>query len=348
MLYRAGDLLSDYDTYIHYGRLVVILQFFLIPAYFYLLSFIFVGGVIWFLNTPDLIPASNFIVYGIGPLIMAIPFFIWTFGKRYQIGDAYELFGKEIWRLPSTIKAFYGFNFVLGVIFLFPLIAPFISIFGGYFIAVYLFGWKDEDQRISNHKKTRLLTVLYLPIPVLVVMGFYFGYDPLGSNSGIFAFFLQLVELWNARIDVLYTSALILADCATIGGVIYLIYEGAQQVDHTVQIPEILITIISLTCFIILESMFLIFGTSFEVFLYWIHIAVVVLGILMLIIRYGKGLLTEKDTSIIGWLTLVLFQLVNFASGALETFSRSSAIFFAFSIFLFLYWISYRRAGQRY
>jgi hypothetical protein len=346
--YRAGDLLSKYDTYIHYGRLVVILQFLLIPIYFYLLSFIFVGGVIWFLNTPELIPISNFIVYGVGPLIMAVPLFIWTFGKRYQIGDAYELFGREIWRLPTTIKAFYGFNFVLGVIFLFPLIAPFISIFGGYFIAVYLFGWKDEDQRISKNRKTRLLTILYLPIPVLVVMGFYFGYDPLGSNSGIFSFFLQLVDLWNARIDVLYTSALILADCATIGGVIYLIYEGAQQVDHTVQIPEILITIISLTCFIILEVMFLSFGTSFEVFLYWIHIAVVILGVLMLIIRYWKGLLTSKDTSIIGWLTLVLFQLVNFATGALETFSRSTAIFLAFAIFLFLYWISYKRAGQRY
>ena len=78
--------------------------------------------------------------------------------------------------------------------------------------------------------------------------------------------------MWNARIDVLYTSALILADCATIGGVIYLLYEGAQQVDHTVQIPEILITLISLACFIVLESLYLIFGTSFEVFLYWIHL----------------------------------------------------------------------------
>jgi len=234
------------------------------------------------------------------------------------------------------------------VIFLFPLITPFISIFGGYFIAVYLFGWKAEDQRISNHRKTRLLTILYLPLPLLVVIGFYFGYDPLGSTSGILAFFLQLIEMWNARIDLLYTSALILADCATIGGVIYLIYEGAQQVDHTVQIPEILITLISLVCFIILESLFLAFGPSFEGFLYWIHLAVVILGIIMLIIRYWKGMLTSKDTSIVGWLTLVLFQLVNFASDALEDFSRSSAIFLAFTIFLLIYWISYKRAGQRY
>ena len=306
------------------------------------------GGVIWFLNTPDLIYISNFIVYGIGPLIMAIPLFIWTYGRRYQIGEAYELFGREVWRLPTTIKAFYGFNFIIGVIFLFPLIAPFISIFGGYFIAVYLLGWKDKDKRISTNRKTQILTLLYLPLPVLVVMGFYCGYDPLGSTSGVLSFFLRLVEMWNARIDILYTSALIIADCATIGGVIYLIYEGAQQVDQTVKIPEMLITLISLTCFIVLESLFLAFGTSFEVFLYWIHFAVVVLGILMLFIRYWKGLLTSKDTSIVGWLTLVLFQLVNFASDALEAFSRSSAIFFAFTIFVLLFWISYKRAGQRY
>ena len=101
------------------------------------------------------------------------------------------------------------------------------------------------------------------------------------------------VVFLRTRIDLLYTSALILADCATIGGVIYLIYEGAQQVDRTVQIPEILITSISLVCFIILESLFLAFGSSFEVFLYWIHLAVVILGILMLFIRYWKGYQTH-------------------------------------------------------
>ena len=137
---------------------MVILQFILIPCYFYLLSFAFVGGEIWFLNSPELIPISNFIIYGIGPLIMAVPVFIWTYGRRYQIGDAYELFGREVWRLPTTIKAFYGFNFVLGVIFLFPLITPFISIFGGYFIAVYLLGWKEENKKFSSSRKTRLLT----------------------------------------------------------------------------------------------------------------------------------------------------------------------------------------------
>ncbi len=340
--------MSEYESYIHYGRLVVLLQFILIPVYFYLLSFIFVGGVIWFLNDPELIFISDFIVYGIGPLVMAVPLFFWTYGKRYQIGDAYETFGREVWRLPTTIKAFYGFNFILGIVFLFPILAPILSLFGGYFIAVYLFGWKEEGKIFSNQRKTRLLTLIYLPLPLMVVIGFYFGYDPLGSQSGIFSFFVQLIEYWTSRIDVLYTSALILADSATIGGAIYLVYEGAQQVDRDVNIPELLITLISLGCFIIFETLFLFFTESFEGFLGWIHIAVVILGVLLLIIRYWKGLLTSRDTSIVGWLTLVLFQLVNFASGALETISRSSAIFMAFAIFMFLFWVAYQRASQRY
>ncbi len=327
---------------------MVLLQFILIPTYFYLLSFIFVGGVIWFLNTPELIFLSDFIVYGIGPLIMAVPFFFWTYGKRFQIGDAYETFGREVWRLPTTIKAFYGFNFLLGIFFLFPLLVPVVSLFGGYFIAVYLFGWREEGKSISSHRRTKILTLVYLPLPLLVIIGFYFGYDFLGTQKGIFAFFIQLIEYWTSQIDTLYTSALIIADSATIGGAIYLVYEGARQVDRDVKVPEFLITLISLVFFISLEVLYLFFTESFEGFLGWIHLVVVILGVLLLIIRYWKGLLTSRDTSIIGWLTLLLFQLVNFASGALETISRSSAIFIAFAIFLFLFWVAYQRAGQRY
>ncbi len=303
--------------------------------------------MIWFLNTSELIFLSNFIVYGIGPLIMAVPFFFWTYGKRYQIGDAYETFGREVWRLPTTIKAFYGFNFLLGVVFLFPIIIPIVSLFGGYFIAVYLFGWREEGKLISGQRKTKILTLVYSPFPLLVVIGFYFGYDLLNSQSGIVGFFSQLIDLWIDRIDELYTTALILADSATIGGAIYLVYEGAQQVDRDVRIPNLFITLISLVCFISLETLYLFFD-SFEEFLGWIHIGVVILGIILLIIRYWKGLLTSRDTSIVGWLTLLLFQLVNFASGALETISRSSAIFIAFTIFTFLFWVAYQRAGQRY
>jgi hypothetical protein len=279
---------------------------------------------------------------------MSVPFFFWTYGKRYQISDAYESFGREVWRLPTTIKAFYGFNFFLGVIVVFPMITPIVSLFGGYFIAVYLFGWREEGKRVSNQRKTKILTILYFPLPLLVVIGFFFGFNFNGAESGIFALFLELFNLWTSKIDILYTSALILADSATIGGVIYLIYEGAQQVDRTVKIPELFITLISFLCFITMESLFLFYQSSFENFLGWIHLAVVIVGVIMLIIRYWKGLLTNQDTSIIGWLTLVLFQLVNFATGSLEQISRSSAIFLAFVIFLFLFSISYQKASKRY
>lgn len=334
---------NDYDSYLHYGRLVVILQFILIPIYFFVLASIFSAGVIPFLNTPDLKPLSDIIVYGVGPLIMSVPFFFWTYGRKYQIGDAYETFGREVWRLPTTIKVFYGFNFIVGIIFITPLILPLISLLGGYFIAIYLFGWREEGKMISTQRKTILLTLLYLPLPLLIILGFYFGY----GESGVFGFFVDLVGIWNNQIDVLYISALILADCATIGGVFYLIYEGAQQVDHTVTVPGPIITIISFVCFLVLESLYLIY-TEFEAFLGWIHIGAVVLGIFVLIIRYWKGLVTKETTSITGWLTLVIFQGVNFFSGSFERISRSTAILLAFTIFLLLFWLAYRHASKRY
>lgn len=343
--------MSDYETYVHYGRLLVILQFILIPVYFFLLSFVFVGGVIWFLNTDDLHLLSDITVYGIGPLLMSVPFFFWTYGRRYQIGDAYESFGKEVWRLPATVKAFYGFNFIVGIIFLFPLITPVVSLFGGYFIAVYLLKWQEEGKLISTQRKTILLTLIYLPLPLLVIIGFYFGYDPVGEQSGIFAFFLELFNIWNIQLEVIYTSALILADSVTIGGILYLIYEGAQQVDRTVRVPGPLITLISAALFIFLEFIYLAVETDIfptEAFLELFHIGAVILGVLMLVVRYWKGLTTSRDTNIIGWLTLVFFQIVNFVSGDLEVISRSTAIFMAFAIFFFLFWVAYRHSSKRF
>ncbi len=335
---------DNYDTYIHYGRLIVILQFFLIPIYFYLLALIFSGGIIWFLDET----LSNFIVYGIGPLIMAVPFFFWTIGRRYQIGDAYEMFGREVWRLPTTIKAFYGFNFIIGLIFITPFLIPLLSLFGGYFIAIYLLNWRDEGKIISTQRKTLLLTLLYSPLPLLVVLGFYFGYNPLSGQSGIIGFFIELLNMWNNQIDVFYISALILADCATIGGVFYLIYEGAQQVDHTVTIPGPIITILSMVSFLILEGLYLIYPVSFGEFLGWIHICAVILGVVVLIIRYWKRLVTRETTSITGWITLVIFQAVNFLSGTFEKISRSTAILLAFTIFLVIFYVSYKHASKRY
>lgn len=315
------------------------LQFFVIPIYFYLLSLIFNEGVIWFLDRA----LSDIIVYVIGPSIMAVPFFFWTIGQRYQIGDAYEKFGREVWRLPTTIKVFYGFNFVIGLIFLTPLVIPLLSLFGGYFIAYYLFGWREEGKKISTQRKTIILTLLYLPLPLLVVIGFFFS-----GESGLFSFIDELMNIWYNNIEILYTSALILADCATIGGVFYLIYEGAQQVDHTVTVPGPIITILSMISFLILESLYLLYPESFSLFLGWIHIGAVILGVLVLIIRYWKGLVTRETTSIAGWFTLVIFQAVNFLSGELEQISRSTAIFLAFVIFLVIFWSSYQYASKRY
>ncbi|MFW9779914.1 MAG: hypothetical protein ACFFE8_13745 [Candidatus Heimdallarchaeota archaeon] len=340
--------MSDYEVSLHYGRLIVILQFVLIPIYFYILSFIFSNGVIWFFDTPALRIWSDVIVYGIGPLVMSFPFLLWTLGRRYQISDAYETFGFEVWRLPTSIRTFYGFNFLIGIIFFFPIITPVLSLFGGYFIAAYLLGWRDPDSRITTQRKTLLLTLLYLPLPLFVILGFYFGFDASTPDTGIFNFLTQLFITWNENIDLLYTSALILADAATIGGVIYFIYEGAKQVDYTVNVPDRLITLLSILIFISLESLFLIFRESFDVILDWIHIGAVVIGILMLILRYWKGLTTTRDTSIRGWLTLVIFQIVNFASGNLAAISQSTAILLAFSIFLFLFGSAYRHASKRY
>lgn len=340
--------MSETESYIHLGRVLVAIQMILIPIYFYLLSFIFTTGTIWFFNSEELKFFNDLLLYIIGPIVLSIPLLFWTFGRRYQIADAYESFGRSVWNLPISIRAFYGFNFVIVLFFLIPILTPIISLFGGYFIAVYLFNWRDEDRRFNLSPRVRIFTFCFFPLPLLIVVGFFFGHGTNASGTGLLSLFIELFELLESNVDTLYTAALILADAATIGAILYFIYEGAQQVDKSINIPEIRITLLVFIIFFSLEAIYLIiepFREYFSIF----HLVMVGIGLLLVIVRLIKGLNTESNTNLKSWLFLIVFQIINFISGnTIQVIARSTAIIVAFLIFSILFFTEYRHACQRF
>ncbi len=338
----------EYEEYIHWGRVAVVLQFILIPVYFIGLMAFFVHPLIQkeAISLPFLDKnATEIYIVVLGPIILALPYWLWTYGERYVIAEAYQRLGTRIWRLPTAIKVFYGLNFLIGIVFLLPLISPIIALFGGFFLAVFVFHLKKEDESLFN-RKVLIVTFLYLPFALGIAWGFY---------SGIVDIFGSVINIWLDNLDLLYISALILADCVTFGGIVYFVYEGAQQVDPTVVIPEGFITLGIFALYIVLEVFYLVFP-SFSVYLTWVHYAAVAVGLVIFVIRYLKGLgRSGHGTSLGSWLFILIFQFLNFLSnqkiiGELTGLAvgRTTAIYIAFLIFVGLFMISYVEAKSRF
>ena len=241
-----------------------------------------------------------------------------------------------------AIKAFYGFNFLLTIAFILPLVAPIVALFGGYFLALLLFGRGSEDdegptlRERALRKPVKIFSILYLPIPAIIIFWVY---------SEALPQVLDLInEVWLDNLDFLFSSSLCLADAVTLGNALLLVYEGAREVDHLVEVPEKRIFLLTIAAFIILEGILI----AFSEILIFIHFFAVLLGIGTLALRYAKGLTGESGgQSIGGWLSIIAFQLINYVSEIFDV-GRTMAIVLASVLFLILFLLSYHEAGKRF
>ncbi len=339
---------DEYEEYIIFGRLLVILQVFLFPFYFLILTLLFAPDQIpLLLFLDEIYPMAGtligFILMKFGaPIVFSIPFFLWSYLWRDQIADTYELMGQRVLKLSVGTLLFYGLNCAIVLLFLLPFLAPLVALAGGYFIARLIFGE-------AKSKKVLLVTVIYLPIPLLIAIGFY---------GGILDELVTFVILWDTFLPYLYGICLGLADGIVIGSIILLIYEGAKQVDPTVPIPSGLITLISLGLGVIFMGIFLVGPegpenlvlTSLNI-TFVIHLIAITIGIGVFLIRYLKGLAQVSGGGYIGWLSIIAFQAVNILSSPNVFpelgFSKSMAVFLAFGLFLLLFIISFRQVHQQ-
>ncbi|MFX0093533.1 MAG: hypothetical protein ACFFBD_17410, partial [Candidatus Hodarchaeota archaeon] len=271
----------------------------------------------------------------VAPFVFSVPFFLWSYLWRDQIADTYELMGQRVLKLSVGTLLFYGINFGIVLLLLLPVIAPLVALGGGFFIARLIFGE-------TRSKKVLLITLLYIPIPLFIAIGFYLG---------IYNEFIQLVTYWNEILPFLYGICIAIADGIAIGSLILLIFEGAKQVDSTVSIPNGLITLSSLGLAVIFAGIFLIGSEGMQIITFdlsfWIHIVAIGIGIIVLVIRYLKGLSQVSEAGYLGWASIIAFQLVNIASSQnLALITRPVAVFLGFGLFLLLFAISFWEVTQ--
>ncbi|MFX0113254.1 MAG: hypothetical protein ACFFB3_01775 [Candidatus Hodarchaeota archaeon] len=329
---------TEYEETIIISRLIVFLQAIAIPLYLFLFFFLFIDVELGWIDKLW----SDMLVHVLTPVVLSLPFVGWTYIRREQIAEAYERMFSRVWRLPVAIKAFYGFNFLLTVAFILPLVAPIVALFGGYFLGLLLLGRGSEDEGGPRFREralkrpVKIISFLYLPFPALVIFWVY---------SKALPEVLELInKVWLDNLNFLFSSSLCLADAVTLGNALLLMYEGAREVDHLIEIPEKRIFLFTILAFLILEAIFI----AFPEIIFYIHIIAVLLGIGTLLLRYTKGLTGEDGgQSIGGWLSIIAFQLINYVSEIFDV-GRTMAIALASILFLVLFALSYREAGRRF
>ncbi len=329
---------TEYEETIIISRLIVFLQAIGIPIYLFAFFVLYVKVKLGWLDAFW----NGVLVNVITPIVLSLPFVVWTYLRRDQISEAYERMFSRVWRLPVAVKVFYGFNFLLTITFLLPLIAPIVALFGGYFLGLLLFqGGREEDEGPTIRERVlkrpvKIMSFLYLPFPLLVNFWVY---------SKALPKVLDLIEdVWLDNLDFFYSSSLCLADAVTFGNVLLLVYEGAREVDHLVTIPERRIFLLTVFMFFILEGVLI----AFEEILIFIHVFAVLLGMGSLGLRYLKGLTgASGELSITGWISIIAFQLVNYVTEFFDL-SRTAALGLASIIFLVLFVQSYQEASKRY
>jgi hypothetical protein len=294
----------------------------------------------------ELYPLLNdLIIRVIIPIVFSLPPLIFTWYKKYVLAETYAEISSTIWQLPTGIKVFYGFNFILICIFGLPLIAPIIGLFGGYFLGLMIFG-RSEDEPNIKRPKVRLITTLYLPFALFFALIFYLQ---------VGGFFNALIELWKENIDIMYLSALNLADAVIITSLIIFVFELRQKYDYTSEIPPIG-PIIAITAFIILEGSLLFFyfsgsnglSTDTNFVFTVIHISAFLVNLILLFLRWFLQIYqdTETGTSIYAWITIFIFQLVNVASEDIQLISRTGAILLTCGVFIILFYLTYRKVSD--
>ncbi|MFX0209755.1 MAG: hypothetical protein ACFFDT_27485, partial [Candidatus Hodarchaeota archaeon] len=294
------------------------------------------------------ITQSDILVYLIGPFVLTLPILLWTYLERNRIADTYASLWGKVWTLPVTIKSFYGLNCLIGLIFILPFVSPLIALLGGYFLGIVLFG---KSERIGEKRATKLskiLGILYFPIPAVIAFGFY--------SNVLDDVFEQIVDAWWTNLELIYQSSLILADVVVLTSTLFLYFEYQQQQDYHYRIPTRLIYMTGIILFLVLEA--ILFQTmatvdSPDMFredfvgdaFWWFHKGVLIIGIGVFAMRYLLKLHKGAEFSISAWISIFLFQAIDLLPKVIGDSFRTIAVGLAGLLFLMMFLLAYREAG---
>jgi hypothetical protein len=219
------------------NRLVVLLQVFIFPAYFYLWAFFGpypedlanfffwrVSGTSAFGETGDFI-----ILKIVAPLIFALPFTLASLVRATKVANSYELMWRALGKVRIDTKLFYMVNAIFCLFFfILPFGSPIIAVFGAFFavkLLLYAFGVKKN-----------------VPALLIVIPGLFLAAIPLIVSIAFYASYAEVIqpiwEKWSVYSEYFYGVVLCLACAMAIGNFFVFLREGASQVSYTKPIEQ--------------------------------------------------------------------------------------------------------------
>ncbi len=242
------------------NRLLVLLQIFIFPAYFYIWmnvqpmvdmtldGFFFWGTNPWAPKPPAVLGAEDVILQFIAPLIFALPFVLVSAIRATRVANSYELMWRALGKVRIDTKIFYMVNAIFCLFFLIlPFAGPIIAVFGAFFavkLILYAFGVKKN-----------------VPAILIVIPGLFLAAIPLMVAIAFFAQYNELLEpiwtMWANYSPVFYGIVLCLACAIAVGNFFVFLREGASQVSYKKELGERIGMLIKIALFAIFLVLYL-------------------------------------------------------------------------------------------
>ncbi len=296
------------------NRLIVLLQIFIFPTFFYLWAFLgpmkdmsLDSFIFWSDSNYFSSGSGDFIILKIiAPFIFALPFTLASIVKRDRIANSYELMWRAIGKVRIDTKLFYMVNAIFCLFFfILPFGSPIIAVFGAFFavkLLLYAFGVKKNVPAILIVIPGLLLAA----IPLMVAIAFYVDYSIVIG---------PIWEFWVVYSGYFYGIVLCLACAMAITNFFLFLREGASQVSYTKPAESRIGLVIKSLLFggFLLILIFAAEWNSAHLSMFIINGIAVGLSLIEVLIRWRKKM--SKDSGGGGMLMVPIFIAVNFVAG---------------------------------
>ncbi|MHA1552471.1 MAG: hypothetical protein ACTSUP_04115 [Candidatus Heimdallarchaeaceae archaeon] len=323
------------------NRLIVLLQIFIFPTFFYLWAFLgpmkdmsLDSFIFWSDSNYFSSGSGDFVILKIiAPLIFALPFTLASIVKRDRIANSYELMWRAIGKVRIDTKLFYMVNAIFCLFFfILPFGSPIIAVFGAFFavkLLLYAFGVKKNVPAILIVIPGLLLAA----IPLMVAIAFYVDYSVIIG---------PIWEFWVVYSGYFYGIVLCLACAMAITNFFLLLREGASQVSYTKPAESrigLVIKSLLLGGFLLI-LIFVAEWKSAHLSMFIINGIAVGLSLIEVLIRWRKKM--SRDSGGGGMLMVPVFIAVNFVASYWDgmitlVVALSACIFFILFVLAYRY-----------
>ncbi len=334
---------SDEMPKLMINRLIVLIQIFVFPVYFYLWSFI--GPMkdisldyffFWRVTeTSTFNPNTEFLILKIlAPLLFALPFTLFSIIRANRIANAYELMWRAIGKVRIDTRLFYLANAVFCLFFfILPFTSPILAVFGSFFAVKLLF-------IALNTERSPPALLIVIPglilsiIPLIVAIAFYRSY---------FEVVEPILSLWEKLAPIFYGVVLCLACAMVIGNFFLFVREAQAEISYIKPYPPRVGFLLKTFLF---SGIFLIFAfvakwNSSHLAMFITNGIAVALSSFETLVRWKKGL-NKDDGGGSGTIMVPIFIAINFIAnywgGAISlVVALSAGVFFVLFLLAYKY-----------